>query len=274
MHKTHLTIIPAFYRSIKRVKRALKIDIICLLFATSLSTYTQAEQVTAAIAANFSGTIKYLKPLFEAESGHQLVSSFASSGTLFAQIHNGAPFDVFLSADRQRPQQLISNGFARSDSAFIYATGLLVLWSNQADLIDPEGRILRDGHWPEKGIRHIALANPKTAPYGRAALQTLEAMQLVDTTRPYRVTGQNIAQTFQFVASGNAQLGFIARTQILALPASERGSYWQVPEEMHEPIQQAAVMLRRGRENKAAQAFLQFLQSPQAQSIIRARGYQ
>ena len=195
------------------------------------------------------------------------------SGTLFAQIHNGAPFDVFLSADEQRPQQLIRGELAIAGSSFIYASGQLVLWSSQAELIDPQGNILRDGRWQAKGIRHIALANPKTAPYGRAAMETLEAMQLVEPTKPYHITGQNIAQTFQFVASGNAQLGFIAQAQVLALAKSERGSYWQVPKEMHSPIQQMAVMLNRGRENSAAEAFLKFLQSPQAQSIIRARGY-
>ncbi|MBL4782354.1 MAG: molybdate ABC transporter substrate-binding protein [Porticoccaceae bacterium] len=229
--------------------------------------------MTAAVAANFAGTMKQLKPLFESQSGHRLVSSFASSGTLFAQIHNGAPFDVFLSADEQRPQQLINDQLAVADSAFIYATGLLVLWSSQPELIGPRGNVLRDAHWQAKGIRHIALANPKTAPYGRAALQTLKTMGLVAATKPYRVTGQNIAQAFQFVASGNAQLGFIAQAQLLALPVKQRGSTWRVPEEMYSPIRQEAVMLVRGRDNPAAEAFLQFLKTPQAQSLISARGY-
>mgnify|MGYP002700143975 CR=1 FL=1 len=257
----------------KQLMSFFKTHTLYFLLTVSLSISVQAEQLTAAIAANFAGTIKQLKPLFEQESGHRLITSFASSGTLFAQIHNGAPFDVFLSADEQRPQQLIRDGLAVADSSFIYASGQLVLWSSQAELIDPQGNILRDEQWQTKGIRHIALANPKTAPYGRAAMETLQAMQLVESTKPYRVTGQNIAQTFQFVASGNAQLGFIAQAQLLALPESERGSYWRVPKKMHSPIQQMAVMLNRGRENSAAEAFLTFLQSPQAQSIIRARGY-
>ena len=261
-----------------RLKSLFGIRLLCLLLIANLSPWlssrVQAEKVTAAIAANFASTMKQLKPLFEGETGHRLVASYASSGTLFAQIHNGAPFDVFLSADEQRPRQLIDDGIAVADSAFIYATGLLVLWSSQPDLIDPEGNILRDGHWPEKGIRHIALANPKTAPYGRAALQSLEAMQLVDATTSYRVTGQNIAQTFQFVASANAQLGFVALAQILALPVGERGAYWPVPNEMYAPIRQGAVMLKRGQKNSAAQALLKFLQSPEAQAIISARGYQ
>ncbi len=244
-----------------------------LLLAMTLSIGAEAGQVTAAIAANFAGTVKELKPLFERASGHRLVTSLASSGTLFAQIHNGAPYDVFLSADEQRPQQLIRDGLAVADSAFIYASGQLVLWSNETELIDPQGNILRNAHWPKKDIRHIALANPKTAPYGRAAMETLRTMQLVEPTKAYRITGQNIAQTFQFVASSNAQLGFIAETQLLSLTKSERGSYWRVPKEMHKPIQQMAVLLNRGRENSAAQDFLKFLQSPQAQSIIRGQGY-
>ncbi len=277
MRKTHLPITATVSRTVKQGKSQSKTRIHCLFFLIGLSAcvsnFAQAEQVTAAIAANFAGTIKHLKPLFERESGHRLVTSFASSGTLFAQIHNGAPFDVFLSADEQRPQQLINDGLALADSAFIYATGLLVLWSSQPELVDPQGNILRDTHWQTKGIRHIALANPKTAPYGSAALQTLETMQLVDTISPYRVTGQNIAQTFQFVASGNAQLGFIAQAQVLALPESERGSSWLVPEEMHSPIRQEAVMLRRGQNNFAAQSFLDFLQTPRTLSIIRSQGY-
>ena len=277
MRKTHFIITEAISRLAKQRKPRFKVRIYCLFFLVSLSacvsSVTQAEQLTAAIAANFAGTIKYLKPLFEHETGHRLVTSFASSGTLFAQIHNGAPFDVFLSADEQRPQQLIRDGLAIADSAFIYATGKLVLWSSQPELIDPQGNILRDGLWQEKGIHHIALANPKTAPYGRAAMETLQAMQLLESTKPYRVTGQNIAQTFQFVASGNAQLGFIAQAQVLALPESERGSSWLVPQAMYSPIKQEAVMLMRGRENSAAQAFLQFLQSPRAKNIISARGY-
>lgn len=264
---------PSIGYSAKQLKFLFKTHILYLLLTMSLSISVQAEQLTAAIAANFAGTIKQLKPLFEHETGHRLITSFASSGTLFAQIQNGAPFDVFLSADEQRPRQLIHDGVGVADSPFIYASGQLVLWSSQAEFIDPQGNILRDGQWPAKDIRHIALANPKTAPYGRAAMETLKALQLVESTKPYRVTGQNIAQTFQFVASGNAQLGFIAQAQLLALPESERGSYWLVPQAMYSPIKQMAVMLNRGRENSAAEAFMKFLQSPQAQSIIRDRGY-
>ncbi len=274
MHKTRSpTFTPRLF-SKRRPGSPFYTAIFSLCFAATLSCSVQAEQLIAAIAANFAGTMQQLKPLFEQQSGHRLVTSFASSGTLFAQIHNGAPFNVFLSADTQRPRELIKEGLAVADSSFIYATGKLVLWSSQPALIDPQGNILRAGDWQQKGIHHIAIANPKTAPYGRAALQTLKTMQLVDATQPYRVTGQNIAQTFQFVASGNAQLGFIAQTQLLALAESERGSHWPVPKTMHEPIQQMAVLLHRGRDNKAAEAFLYFLQSPQAQELIRARGYQ
>jgi len=273
MHKTRSPFFTPRLTSTKRAGSPFYSAIFSLCFAATFSISVQAAQVTAAIAANFSGTMKQLKPLFEQQSGHRLVTSFASSGTLFAQIHNGAPFDIFLSADTQRPRELIKEGLAVADSRFIYATGQLVLWTDQPVLIDPQGNVLRAGDWQQKGIRHIAIANPKTAPYGRAALQTLITMGLDDATKPYRVTGQNIAQTFQFVASGNAQLGFIAQAQLLALPESQRGSHWLVPKEMHEPIQQMAVMLNRGGANSAAEAFLQFLQSPEAKAIIRARGY-
>ena len=239
----------------------------------SLATPVQAQQVTVAVAANFAATMKQLQPLFEQQSGHHLVASFASTGTLYAQINNGAPFDVFLSADRRRPHQLINDGLAVPRSQFVYATGQLVLWSSQPELIDPAGNILRHKLWQKKGVRHIALANPKTAPYGRAAQQSLDALQLRDATSGYRVTGQNIAQTFQFVVSGNAQLGFIAQAQVLALPATERGSHWVIPANMYQPIQQTAVMLMRGQGNNAAEAFYSFLQTPDVQSIIKARGY-
>ncbi|PCJ36573.1 MAG: molybdate ABC transporter substrate-binding protein [Cellvibrionales bacterium] len=273
MYKTRSQFFTPQLFSTRRPSSSFYTAIFSLCFAATLSFSVQAEQVTAAIAANFAGTMKQLKPLFKQQSGHSLVTSFASSGTLFAQIHNGAPFDVFLSADKQRPRQLIKEGLAIADSSFIYATGKLVLWSSQPTLIDPEGNVLRTGHWQQQGIRHIAIANPKTAPYGRAAMQTLQTLQLLDVTKPYRVTGQNIAQTFQFIASGNAQLGFIAHTQLLALPKNERGSYWPVPKEMHSPIQQMAVMLNRGHDNSAAGDFLKFLKSPQAKAIIRAEGY-
>ncbi|MBV1931753.1 MAG: molybdate ABC transporter substrate-binding protein [Porticoccaceae bacterium] len=229
--------------------------------------------MTTAVAANFAGAIKQLKPVFEEETGHRLVASLASTGTLYAQIRNGAPFDVFLSADNKRPQQLIADGLAVKNSLFTYAIGQLALWSSDPSLIDAEGKVLSEGKWADRGIRRIALANPKTAPYGSAAMQTLAALNIDDATKTMRVTGQNVAQVFQFVMSGNAQLGFIAQSQVLALPEADRGSHWLVPGDFYAAIEQAAVKLNRGRDNIATDAFLDFLSTPKATAIIRANGY-
>lgn len=247
--------------------------ILGLFINVGLSAPAKAEQVIAAIAANFAGTIKQLEPIFECETGHDLITSFASTGTLYAQIHNGAPFDVFLSADKQYAQQLISDELAVKNSLFIYAIGQLILWSSDANLIDDQGETLSDANRATKGIQRIALANPKTAPYGRAAAQTLAALSLSESTQDQLVTGQNVAQAFQFVVSGNAQIGFIAESQFLALPNADRGSRWEIPPDLYLPIEQAAVKLGRSKDNIAAQAFLDFLKSPEATAIIGASGY-
>lgn len=244
-----------------------------LIISMGLSPAAHAEKVTAAVAANFAGVIKQLKPAFEDETRHKLVVSLASTGTLYAQIHNGAPFDVFLSADNKRPQKLIADGMAIKDSLFTYAIGQLALWSSDPLLIDAEGKVLSGGKWADQGIRRIALANPKTAPYGSAAVQTLAALNISGATKAMCVTGQNVAQVFQFVVSGNAQLGFIAQSQVLALPEADRGSYWLIPGDFYAAIEQAAVKLNKGQNNIAAQAFLDFLKSPQATAIIEASGY-
>ena len=248
---------------------------VCLFFLLCSGTASPALATTikVAVSSNFSNAINRLRPLFEKQDEYKLVLSFASTGTLYAQILNGAPYDVFLSADTRRPRLLIDQGLALADSQFIYATGKLVLWSNKPDLVDSEGKILSAGDWSARGIRHIAMANPKTAPYGTAAIQTLTALGLSEAIEDYRVTGQNLAQTFQFIASENAQLGFVAYSQIVALPEAKRGSYWLVPDNLHRPIEQSALMLNKGRDNKGAQAFLGFLRSPEALKIIHSLGY-
>ncbi len=248
--------------------------VLILILSLSWSIPAQAEQLTAAVAANFAGTIKQLEPLFKAQTGHELITSFASTGTLYTQIRNGAPFDILLAADKRHAQQLIVDGLAIKDSLFVYAVGQLVLWSSDPDLIDQRGSVLNDTNWSAKPIQHIALANPDTAPYGAAAAQTLAALSLSERTQNNRVTGQNVAQVFQFVISGNAQLGFIARSQVLALPEATRGSSWEIPTELHTPIEQAAITLKRGKENVAALAFIAFLKSPKAREVIRHSGYQ
>lgn len=238
-----------------------------LLLFTTTAPLAHADTVHAAVAANFTAAIRQLKPLFEEQTGHQLVTSFGATGQLYAQIRNGAPYDLFLAADDTTPKKLIDEGLADADSYFVYARGQLVLWSSKPGYVDDKGAVLR------KGNQRIAIANPKTAPYGRAAIETLVALGLERELAPHFITGESIAQTHQFIASGNVPIGFIALAQVMVLPEQERGSYWRVPGELHEPIDQGAVRLQRA-QGPAAQAFLDFLRSAEAAAVIHGLGYQ
>ena len=239
----------------------------CALIATV--SFAAADEVKAAVAANFTVAIKRLTPIFEQKTGHKLLVSFGATGQLFAQINNGAPFDVFLAADDQAPQQLIKSGAAIASSHFIYATGRLALWSSTSGYVDADGKILNS----DKFVK-IAIANPKTAPYGQAATEALIALGLFDKLSPKFVVGENISQTQQFVSTGNVELGFIALAQVKGLPASERGSYWLVPSTLHKPIGQGAVALSSTKNSEAATAFLAFLKTPEAVVVIRELGYE
>lgn len=250
-------------------KRKLLSPIFALLFALTGNVSAHADEVKAAVAANFSAAIKRLTPIFEQKTGHTLVTSTGATGQLFAQINNGAPFDVFLAADDQAPQQLIRNGNAVAASHFIYATGRLALWSNTPGYVDGDGKILSS----DKFVK-IAIANPKTAPYGQAAVETLTSLGLLDKLQPKFVTGENIAQTQQFISTGNVELGFIALAQVKALPTADRGSYWLVPATLHKPIEQGAVVLSASKTQAAASEFLAFLKSPEAIAVIRDLGYE
>jgi len=238
------------------------------LLTLSLST-AHAAEVKAAVAANFTAAIKKLAPVFEKKTGHKLLASFGATGQLYAQIKNGAPFEVFLSADDTTPQKLINEGDAVTGSYFIYARGRLALWSSQPGYVDDQGAILQS----DKFTR-LAIANPKTAPYGQAAIDALTALKLLDAVSPKFVTGENIAQTQQFVGSGNVPLGFIALAQVKALAPEDRGSWWVVPANLHQPIDQGAVLLSKAKDAEAACAFLAFLKSPEAIAIIRELGYE
>lgn len=238
------------------------------LTVTGITT-ARADEVKVAVAANFTAAIKKITPLFEAKTGHTLVASFGATGQLHAQISNGAPFDVLLAADDVHPPKIIEEGLGVPGSNFVYAIGKLALWSSDPKTVDNEGKVLSTGSFDK-----LAIANPKTAPYGQAAVETLQALGLYDKLSGKFVTGENIAQAQQFVASGNAQLGFVALAQVLALPAEQRGSSWIVPEKLHQPIVQQAVLLKVGENNKAAQEFLVFLKSPAAIDVIRALGYE
>jgi molybdate transport system substrate-binding protein len=228
-----------------------------------------AEEVRTAVAANFTVAIKKLAPLYEQKTGNKLIASFGATGQLYAQISNGAPFDVFLSADDTTPKKLIAEGHAVADSYFIYARGRLAVWSSTQGYVDEQGAILKSDKFAK-----IALANPKTAPYGQAAIEALTTLKLLDQLQPKFIMGENIAQTQQFISSGNVPLGFIALAQVKGLAAADRGSWWVVPEMLHQPIDQGAVQLSKASSPQAAATLLAFLKSPEAIAIIRELGYE
>ena len=222
-----------------------------------------------AVAANFSAPMQKIAAAFEKETGHQAVLSFGATGKFYAQIRNGAPFAVLLAADDETPARLVKEGLAVPGSVFTYATGRLALWSSRPGLVDEQGAVLRR---PLPG--KLAVADPKLAPYGGAALQTLAHLGVLDLWRPQLVTGENIAQTFQFVKTGNATLGFVALSQIMEGGRIATGSAWVVPASLHEPIRQDAVLLKTGENQEAARALLQYLRGEAARQVIRTWGYQ
>lgn len=224
-----------------------------------------AAEVAVAVAANFTATAKQIATAFEATSDHTVVLSFGSTGKLYTQIAHGAPFDVFLAADQARPQKAIDEGLAVADSRFTYASGKLVLYSTDPELVDTDSSVLRSARF-----ERLAIANPATAPYGSAAIEVLKALGVHDSVIDRIVRGDNIAQTYQFVMTKNAQLGFVALSQVID---TSDGSRWIVPESMYTPIRQDAVLLNRGANNPAARAFMAFLQGDKARDIIRAFGY-
>lgn len=244
----------------------------CVLWLATLAfmaPITHSAEARIAVAANFAGPMQRLVPLFEGATGHRLVVAVGSTGALHAQIRHGAPFDVFLAGDSTAPAMLRAAGDGVEGYLFTYATGRLVLWSRDSSLVDGEGAVLRSRAW-----RRLAIANPALAPYGKAAVETLERLKLIEQVRPRLVQGENIAQTFQFVASGNAQLGFVALSQVMQEGRMTAGSMWLVPREWHAPIAQDALLLQRGRANPAAVAFLEFLRGDRAREVMQSFGYE
>jgi molybdate transport system substrate-binding protein len=232
------------------------------------STAAQADEVLVAVAANFSAPLARLGEGFAARTGHKLKTASASTGKLYAQIAAGAPFEVLLSADDETPARLEAEGRTVPGSRFTYAIGELVLWSAQPGLVDAQGAVLASERW-----KHLAIANPKTAPYGRAAVQTLRARGLEAAVAPRLVTAESITQAHQFVSSANAELGFVAWSQLAAPGQSPTGSWWRVPAQLHEEIRQDAVLLQPGQGKPAAAALLAYLKSEPARAEIRAWGY-
>lgn len=235
-----------------------------ILIAVSLTTTAlpaAAETVNVAVAANFTAVAEELKTLFEAKGEHQVELSFGATGQLYTQITQAAPFGVFLAADDTRPQKAIDDGFGVDGTLFIYAEGRLALYGPGRDLTDGEAALKSD-------FQKLAIADPAAAPYGQAAIETLTALGLLETLTPKLVQGENISQTLQFVESGNAELGFVAASQVLGQP-----DQWVVPADLHQPIAQAAVLLKEGENNPAAVAFFDFLKSDEAVAVIHASGY-
>ena len=248
----------------------LKFCIFALLFFFSiLQTVTSAGEVRIAVASNFTSALKEIATHFEKTTGHSALISSGSSGKFFAQIIHGAPFDVFFSADVTRPQLLEQKAKVVEKSRFTYAVGRLALWSTDPSLLKTDGpTVLAKG-----SFKHLAIANPKTAPYGTAAQQALIALGLWEYVKDRIVQGENIGQTFHFVYSNNAQLGFVAQSQVIDPKIHKTGSYWEVPQNFYSPLRQQAVLLKKGQYNEAAQAFLDFIKTQKARNIIKQFGY-
>ncbi len=247
--------------------RLLRAALAAVLF-TALGAPAQAGELQVAVAANFTAPAKRLAEAFEKATGHKAALSFGATGKFYAQIKNGAPFDVLLSADDTTPARLEAEGAAVNGSRFTYAIGQLVLWSAQPGLVDAKGEVLAKGTY-----QHLAIANPKLAPYGEAAIEALTALKLLDTVQPKLVQGENIGQAYQFVSTGNAELGFVALSQVMVDGRIGAGSAWRVPPALHQPIRQDAVLLIPAKANAAAQAWLKFLAGDQARAIIQGYGY-
>jgi molybdate transport system substrate-binding protein len=228
----------------------------------------QAGEVQVAVAANFAGPLAKIGEAFTAASGHTLVVSAGPTGKFYTQIQAAAPFEVLIAADDETPRKLVGEGLAVAGSNFTYAIGKLVLWSAKPGFVDVEGKVLGSGTF-----EHLAIANPKVAPYGAAGVEVLKARGLYDTLAPKLVTGESIAQAYQFVSTGNAELGFVALSQVAVPGKPVTGSYWLVPHALYGQIRQDAVLLKTGEKNEAARALLGYLKSAPARSIIESYGY-
>jgi molybdate transport system substrate-binding protein len=228
----------------------------------------QAQDVTVAVAANFAAPMRQIAAAFERETRHRVVVAIGSTGSLYAQIRHGAPFHVLLAADAVTPQRLEQEALAVTGSRRTYAVGRLALWSATPGLVDDQGQVLRSGRF-----ERIAIANPRLAPYGLAATQVMERLGVHAALRAKWVQGESVGQVHQFVASGNATLGFVALAQIQVDGQISQGSAWVIPTEWHDPIRQDAALLMPGRDHAGARAFLAYLRSGPAQAIIRAHGY-
>jgi molybdate transport system substrate-binding protein len=229
----------------------------------------RAAEVSVAVAANFAAPMQKIAVAFEQDTGHKVLLAFGATGKFYAQIKNGAPFQLLLAADDETPARLEKEGLAVAGSRFTYAIGRLVLWSRTPGLVDQQGEVLRRG-----GFERLAVADPRLAPYGAAAMQVLGQLGLLQQLQPRLVQGQSIAQTYQFVATGNAALGFVALSQVMTEGQVREGSAWIVPLSLHAPLRQDAVLLAAGRDKPAATALMAYLKGEKARGIMRAYGYE
>ena len=239
---------------------------LCLALASGA---VLAEEIQVAVAANFTAPMKLIAADFEKDTGHKAVLTFGATGKFYAQISNGAPFEVFLAADDETPARLEKEGAAVNGSRFTYATGKLVLWSAQPGLVDAQGEVLKKGDF-----KRIAIAAPKLAPYGAAAVETMNKLGLQAALEPKLVQGESIGQAFSFVSTGNAELGFIALSQVYEGGKIKSGSAWIVPDKLHSPIRQDAVLLAKAKDSKAAAQLMAYLKTDKAKAVIRAFGYE
>lgn len=242
---------------------------ITVLLGMLVAAPVLAGDVQVAVAANFTAPMKLIAADFEKDTGHKAVLSFGATGKFYAQITNGAPFEVFLSADEATPKKLEQVGGAVSGSRFTYATGKLALWSAQPGVVDAQGDVLKKGDF-----KKLAIAAPKLAPYGAAAMEVIGKLGLQSALEPKLVTGESIGQAFSFVATGNAELGFVALSQVYEGDKIKSGSAWIVPDNLHSAIKQDAVLLTKGKDNQAAQQLMAYLKTDKAKAVIRSFGYQ
>ena len=250
------------------MKLNLSTKLVLSLLGTLLAAQVFAAEVKVAVAANFAKTLEDITAQFEKDTGHKVLATPGASGKFYAQIVNGAPFEILISADDETPRKLAKEAKAIAETQFTYAIGTLALWSPDANLVDQGGGVLKTDKF-----KFLAIANAKVAPYGQAAVQTMLKLGVLTKLEPRVVQGENIAQTYQFVTSGNAQLGFVALSQITENGKVKSGSAWIVPQEFHDQIKQDAILLNNGKDSIAGKALLEYLKSDKAKKIIAGYGY-